>query len=303
MGEYLDKENTLKGKIIKGVAGSYEVKANDNIIYTCKAKGSFRKDGIKPLIGDDVVIDVISAEESEGNITEVLARKNRLIRPSVANIDMALIVAALKNPDPNFLMLDKLILHFKQQNIPVVLCFNKEDLAGKDFASEYAKIYGGSGSDVIVMSAENNQGINELKNMLKGRTTCIAGPSGVGKSTIINALQNNVTMETGDISRKLKRGRHTTRHSEIIPIDEDTYIIDTPGFTSIDVFDIAYDELKEYYDEFIQYEECYFTPCSHIHEPNCGVREALSLGKISQVRYDNYCHIYDELKKKSNTYR
>lgn len=294
---------SVKGKIIKGVAGSYDVKALDDRLYTCKAKGSFRKDGIKPLIGDNVLIDVISESESEGNIKEILERKNRLIRPAVANIDMALIVAALKNPDPNFLMLDKLILHFKQQNIPIVMCFNKEDIAGKDFADDYAGIYRDSGFDVIVISAELNQGISELREALSKKTTCIAGPSGVGKSTIINALQNNVTMETGDISRKLKRGRHTTRHSEIIPVSCDTFIIDTPGFTSIDVFDIAYDELKDYYEEFSQYEQCYFAPCSHIHEPKCGVRDALSDGKISQVRYDNYCHIYDELKRKSSVYK
>lgn len=297
-GEHLDRVDTVKGKIIKGVAGSYDVKCIDGRLYTCKAKGSFRKDGIKPLIGDDVVIDIISDESSEGNITEILDRRNRMIRPAVANIDMALIVAALKNPDPNFLMLDKLILHFKQQNLPVVLCFNKEDIAGENHAEEYADIYRNSGCDVYVLSAELNRGIDELRGLLKGRTACIAGPSGVGKSTIINALQDNVTMETGDISKKLKRGKHTTRHSEIIPIDDDTFIIDTPGFTSIDVFDIEYDGLKNYYEEFADYEQCYFAPCSHIHEPNCGVREALAEGKISRIRYDNYCHIYEELKKK-----
>lgn len=303
-GEHLDRGIvTVKGKIIKGIAGSYDVKCKDGNLYTCKAKGSFRKDGIKPLIGDDVVIDILSDEFYEGNITEILGRRNRMIRPAVANIDMALIVAALKDPDPNFLMLDKLILHFKQQDIPVVLCFNKEDIVGKNHAEEYADIYRNSGCDVYVLSAELKRGIDELRGLLKGRTACIAGPSGVGKSTIINALQDNVTMETGDISRKLKRGKHTTRHSEIIPIDDDTFIIDTPGFTSIDVFDIEYDNLKSYYEEFANYEQCYFAPCSHIHEPNCGVREALMEGKISQIRYDNYCHIYEELKNKKKRNR
>ena len=298
-------ENTyLLGKIIKGIAGTYSVKAADDNVYQCKAKGVFRKEGIKPVIGDDVVIDVISINDREGNIIKIEERKNIMIRPAVANIDQALIVASLKSPDPNFYMLDKLILHFKQQNIPIILCFNKEDIAKNDKQTEsYPNVYKDSGFKVILTSASLLQGINELKSQLHGKTTCIAGPSGVGKSTIINALQDNVLMETGDISTKLKRGKHTTRHSEIIPIEQDTYIIDTPGFTSIDVFNIEYDNLKEYYDEFKQFEQCYFQPCSHIHEPNCGVREAFAEGKISNVRYDNYCHIYDELKKKSTTYR
>lgn len=294
---------TLNGKIIKGIAGTYSVKASDGMIYSCKAKGIFRKDKVKPVIGDNVVIDIISESDLEGSITEILDRRNLLIRPSVANIDMALVVAAFKNPDPNFMMLDKLLLHFKQQNIPIVLCFNKEDLAEKDFAKDYASIYSDSGVDVITVSAGIEQGIIELKEMLKGKTTCIAGPSGVGKSTIINVLQDNIQMQTGDISAKLKRGKHTTRHSEIIPISQDTFIIDTPGFTSIEVFDISHEELKDYYDEFDSFSQCYFTPCSHIHEPNCGVRDALSEGKISRVRYDNYCSIYEELKRKSMIYR
>ncbi|MDO4187704.1 MAG: ribosome small subunit-dependent GTPase A [Lachnospiraceae bacterium] len=287
----------MKGKIIKGIAGVYTVKAEDGGLYSCKAKGVFRKDGVKPVIGDNVCITIISENSYEGTITEICERKNSLIRPSVANIDMALIVAAHKNPDPNFYMLDKLILHFKQQDIPILLCFNKEDLVKKE-TIDYCDQYKQSGIEVIVTSAGEGQGVSELKELLKGKTTCIAGPSGVGKSTIINALQDNVQMETGDISKKLKRGKHTTRHSEIIPISHDTYIIDTPGFTSIDVFDMTADELKEYYDEFKPFEQCYFMPCSHIHEPKCGVREALVNGKISNIRYDNYCHIYEELKKK-----
>lgn len=291
------EDKCIKGKIIKGISGVYTVKAENNALFSCKAKGTFRKDGIKPVIGDNVSISIISNVEMEGTITEIHKRNNLLIRPSVANIDMALIVAALKNPDPNLYMLDKLILHFKQQEIPILLCFNKEDLASQEIQS-ICEVYKSSLIDVIVTSAGKGQGIDELKSRLSGKTCCIAGPSGVGKSTIINSLQDNVFMETGDISKKLKRGKHTTRHSEIIPISDDTYIIDTPGFTSIDVFDIPAEELKEYYDEFKPYENCYFVPCSHIHEPKCGVREALSEGKISNVRYDNYCHIYEELKKK-----
>lgn len=299
----MQNSNKINGKIIKGIAGDFSVKTLEDKVYTCRAKGIFRKEKIKPVIGDNVIIDIISEESLEGNISEILDRKNLLIRPSVANIDMALIVAALKSPDPNFYMLDKLILHFKRQDIPIIICFNKEDIGGKDVADEYARIYENSGVKIIITSAASNQGIEELKSLLGKKTTCIAGPSGVGKSTIINALQDNVLMQTGDISNKLKRGKHTTRHSEIIPISKDTYIIDTPGFTSIDVFDIEYDSLKDYYDEFDQFSECYFVPCSHIHEPKCGVRTALADGRISSIRYENYCNIYDELKKKSTIYK
>lgn len=301
MVEGLNK--TVTGKIIKGIAGVYSVNTDDSKVYLCKAKGTFRKEGIKPVIGDNVTIDIISEADMEGNIIDIQNRKNRLIRPCVSNIDQALIVVAMKNPEPSLLMLDKLILHFLEQNIPIILCFNKEDIAGKDLSIEYEEIYKNSGIKTVVTSASLNRGTLELKSLIKGMTTCIAGPSGVGKSTIINSLQDNVYMQTGDISNKLKRGRHTTRHSEIIPVSEGTYIIDTPGFTSLDVFNIKYDELKDYYEEFKPYDGCFFTPCSHIHEPKCKVREALSEGLISKVRYDNYCHIYEDLKNKSTIYK
>ena len=293
----------LEGKIIKGIAGFYYVDAADGNLYECKAKGVFRKEKIKPIIGDNVVIDVIDEAEFSGNIVDVKPRKNKLIRPEVANIDIALLVCALKNPDPNFLMLDKLLLHFKKQDIPVIMCFNKEDIADEELIKKAVKTYENSGAKVIITSADKNHGIDELKDLLVGKITSIAGPSGVGKSSIINLLQSNVKMETGIISKKLNRGKHTTRHSEIIRIDKDTFIIDTPGFTSIDVFDIEYDELAQYYDEFHEYSQCYFTPCSHTHEPKCGVKDAVADGSICEVRYSNYKKIYEELKIKSSIYR
>lgn len=293
----------VEGKIIKGIAGFYYVDATDGNLYECKAKGVFRKEKIKPIIGDDVVIDIIDETDFSGNIVDVKPRRNKLIRPEVANIDTALLVCALKNPDPNFLMLDKLLLHFKKQNIPVIMCFNKEDIADDELINQAVKTYENSGAKVVITSADKNQGIDELKGLLKGKITTIAGPSGVGKSSIINLLQSNVKMETGIISKKLNRGKHTTRHSEIIKIDKDTFIIDTPGFTSIDVFDIEYDELSGFYDEFSEYEQCYFTPCSHTHEPKCGVKDAVKDGRVSEIRYNNYKKIYEELKIKSSIYR
>lgn len=301
-------ERVLTGKIIKGIAGFYYVYAADNNVYECKAKGSFRKNGIKPLIGDNVEIDVISVNEtdktaggddefSQGNIVTVLDRTNCLIRPEVSNIDQALVVVALTNPEPNFLMLDKLLLQFVHQEIPVILCFNKTDLASEETVKDAIDMYKGSGHQLIVTSAEKNIGISELKELLKGKVTAIAGPSGVGKSSIINSLQSGVTMETGGISEKLKRGKHTTRHSQIIPLDLNSFIIDTPGFTSMDVFDIQEDNLKDYYEEFSEYTGCYFSPCFHIHEPKCEVKTALENKKINKRRYENYIHIFDEIKR------
>lgn len=289
------------GRIIKGIGGFYYVHT-DSGIYTCKAKGVFRLDKTKPLVGDYVDMDIIPDEDMVGNITRIHDRQNELIRPSVANVDQALVIFALTNPEPNFVTLDKMILQYMTQSVPVIICFNKEDLVSDEAAEKVLDDYKGSGCRLYVTSAKDNEGITELTDALVGKTTAVAGPSGVGKSSIINCLLDRDAQKTGEISKKLSRGKHTTRHSEIIPIKDNTYIIDTPGFSSFDLFNIRPEDLSDCYEEFVGVSACRFMPCSHTHEPDCGVKEAVKAGQISSLRYDNYVYIHNELSQ-SRRYR
>ena len=290
----------MQGRIIKGIAGFYYVyDVVESVIYECKAKGIFRKEKIKPLVGDLVEYEILDAEEKTGNIIRILPRKNELIRPAVANIDQALVVFAVKKPDPHFNLLDRFLVMMERQEIPVIICFNKKDIADEPEIESLEKTYEACGYRVIFASAREGENILEIKEALKGKTTTVAGPSGVGKSSLINCLQENVNMETGSISRKIERGKHTTRHSELIPIDEDSYIMDTPGFSSLYTNDFGKEELKYYFPEFNQYQGgCRFQGCNHISEPGCLVKEALEEGKVHPVRYEEYCEMYRELEQK-----
>lgn len=289
----------MQGKIIKGIAGFYYVHISKKGIYECKAKGIFRKENIKPLVGDNVEIEITDQKEFKGNIIEILPRKSELIRPAVANIDQALIIFAMSKPEPNYNLLDRFLLMMKKQGLDCIICFNKRDIATKQERENIQKIYENSGCRVIFASALKKEGIDEIINILDGKTTAVAGPSGVGKSSIVNCLQRQIKMETGAISEKIERGKHTTRHSELITISDNTYIMDTPGFSSLSLFDIEKEELKDYFPEFNAYEDdCRFLTCAHIHEPVCGVKEAIERGDISKVRYDNYVAFYEELKEK-----
>ena len=289
----------MQGKIIKGIAGFYYVHVVESGVYECKAKGIFRKAGIKPLGGGDVEVEVLDEKEMEGNISRILPRKNELIRPAVANIDQALVVFAVTEPAPHFNLLDRFLVMMERKKIPVVLCFNKKDIAEMPEVAELREIYSGCGYPVLFTSARKQENIETLKEFLGGKTTAVAGPSGVGKSSLINLLQSEVQMETGSISRKIARGKHTTRHSELIVIDEHSYIMDTPGFSSLYVNDFEKEELKEYFPEFGPYEgTCRFAGCDHVHEPGCSVKEAVEEGKIHKVRYDDYVEMYRELKER-----
>ena len=293
----------MHGKIVKGIAGFYYVHTPHNdALYECKAKGVFRKNNEKPLVGDDVEMDVLDEEKHLGNIRAILPRSNALIRPAVANVDQALIIFSIVKPKPNFNLLDRFLIMMAQQGIETIVCFNKQDIDENDDVKEYREIYASCGYQTLVLSAKEGEGIAQLKSVLAGKTTTVAGPSGVGKSSIINRLQDGVVMETGQISEKIERGKHTTRHSELISVGQDTYILDTPGFSSLGLFDLEKEDLAQYYPEFAEHEQyCKFGGCSHINEPVCGIKDALNEGKISKLRYENYCQFYEELKEREKT--
>ncbi len=293
----------MKGKIIKGIGGFYYVHCKNKKLYECRAKGIFRNECIKPIVGDVVEISVIDDDKCLGNLDKIYPRKNELIRPLVSNVDQAVIVFSVKNPEPNFLLLDKFLIIMERKGIDTLIVFNKVDMLGDDkfdsIVSEYRRI----GYQVTTTSAEIETGVDDLKKLLGGKTSVFAGPSGVGKSSILNIIQNEIKLQTGKISDKISRGKHTTRHTTLINFAPDTYVVDTPGFTSFSIDDIPSDELKHYFVEFDKYESmCKFGGCNHMSEPKCAVKEALSNNEISKSRYENYKYLYNSLKELRKKY-
>lgn len=283
----------MTGKITKGIAGFYYVHGEDGRIYECRAKGSFRKDGIKPLVGDNVRICILDTEKGTGNLEELLPRTNELVRPAAANISQALVVFAAAKPAPNFDLLDRFLIYMEQKKIPALIGFNKCELVTEQQREKTEEIYTRAGYEVQFFSVREQTGLTQLKKLLYGKTTVLAGPSGVGKSSLINFLCPSAAMETGDVSRKIERGRHTTRHAELFVTDRETYVMDTPGFSTLYVNEILPQELWRYYPEMKQAAEgCRFAGCSHRTEPDCGVKEAVSCGRIAGERYESYCRLY-----------
>lgn len=299
----LHNGDKLTGKIIKGISGFYYVHVHEFGVFECKAKGAFRHEGFKPLVGDDCALECLDYEQKKGNIIEILPRRSELYRPAVANVDQAMIVFAITKPAPNLNLLDRFLIMMQSQGLECIVCFSKQDLVGENEIKELKDTYEKCGNRVQFISTKDKVNIDEVKGLLSGKTTALAGPSGVGKSTLLNELLGEDYMETGEISKKIDRGKHTTRHSEFFATDISgcaTYILDTPGFSSLNLPDeIEKEDLNEYYPEFLpHYDRCKFAGCAHISEPVCGVKDALAKGEISKVRYDNYVLLYNELKDK-----
>lgn len=280
----------MQGRIVKGIGGFYYIKTETELIE-CRARGVLRNLGVTPLVGDYVELELDRA----GNpaLSKVLPRKNELIRPAVSNLDQIIIVAAVCSPDPDPVLLDKMLVAAEVRNIPAVICFNKTDLL-----SEQALIssYEASGYPVLCVSAETGLGMEKLSEILKDKTSAFAGNSGVGKSSLLNRILPNADLETGSVS-KIERGRHTTRHTELMELPGGGYVMDTPGFGSFEIDRMEQTELKLYFPEFTSYEEeCRFRGCNHAGEPDCAVEEAAKEGKISSLRLDSYRKLYEQLK-------
>ena len=285
------------GKIIKGIAGFYYVRTESGEIFSCKAKGIFRNRNVSPLVGDCVKIEIVDESQKIGSIVDIFSRKTELMRPQTANVDQVMVVFAAADPKPNCNLLDRFLIMMAKQEMKVLIVLNKKDLAISSELQELQEIYEGCGYPVFLCCAKSLEGIETVRSVLDRKTTVLAGPSGVGKSTLLNALCPEANMETGEISQKIKRGKHTTRHAELICLHTDTYLIDTPGFSSLYLYDLDKEELKQYFKEFLSYEEdCRFLGCLHQKEPDCAVKHALEKGKISKRRYENYQLLYEELK-------
>ena len=281
----------MKGKIIKGIGGFYYVKTPDGDVVECKARGIFRKENLKPYIGDEVEISI---ENKTGNIEKILPRRTMLLRPAVANIDAVVIVIAAKDPEPDTLFCDKLILSAEFAGIEPLICINKSDLK---MDTNLLETYEKAGYKTLLVSAKNEADVKNLVPILKGKTSAFAGFSGVGKSTLLGILTGK-KQETGEVSKKIKRGRHTTRRVELLELTCGGYVLDTPGFSSFEISGIKADELKNYFSEMQELNEmCRFKGCSHINEPDCAVKAAVESGEISKSRYESYKTFYETLKK------
>ena len=284
----------ISGKIVKALSGFYYVQAEDALIE-CKARGRFRKEGITPLVGDDVEI---SLENGKGMLEQIMPRKNSFVRPAVANLDMLVLLVSEAIPVTEPFLIDRITAIAGDQNVPVLICVNKSDLQP---GVSLAEIYKKAGYEVVLTSAVTGEGIDRLKELISGKIVAFSGNSGVGKSSILNRLDPGLRIETGEVSEKLGRGRHTTRHIELFSLGENTYAADTPGFSSFDTEQmelILKENLQYAFPDFAPYlGKCQFHDCAHLKEPGCCVTDALKAGEIQPTRYESYVRLYEKAKE------
>ena len=286
----------MQGKIVGNISNIYQIKVENNL-YKSYARGKLKQEETTPMVGDIVEIKIIEEEKKEAIIEKIMPRKNQIKRPKISNIDQIIFIISIKNPKPDLLMLDKQLAYAETLDIEPIIVINKIDLSDKYM--EIEKIYSEIGYKVIPMSNKENKGIEKLKEKLKGKTSVFSGNSGVGKSSTINALfGENKTLE-GEISKKNKKGKNTTTETKLYELDEDTYIADTPGFSSFEITEVESNELDTKFREFKnKIQECELLGFTNIKEEKCGIKSAIEKGKISKERYERYCKIYDELKER-----
>ena len=292
----------IEGRIIKGIGGFYYVDT-DNGLYECRARGIFRKNKITPLVGDFVKISVVDEDNKKGVVEEIQERKTELVRPPIANVNKALIVFAVKNPTPHLSLLDRFIVLAERENLEIVIILTKIDLDDDNTFEKIKNIYEPCGYKVIGVSNLEKKNIDKVKEELKDNTVVFAGPSGVGKSSLLNEIDKNFKLKTGDVSDKIKRGKHTTRHAELFELEFGGMVADTPGFSSLTLDDIEDVDLKDYFIEFDNYDDCKFgSRCIHQNEPNCAVKEAVENGEIPKERYESYIQLLNEIRQGKRRY-
>ena len=293
----------IEGIITKGIGGFYYIDTNQGI-YECRARGIFRKNKITPLVGDNVKISIVDEENKKGILEEIKERETELVRPPISNVNKAIIVFAIKNPNPNLSLLDRFIVLAERECLDIVIVLTKADLATDEELENLKRVYEMSGYKVIPVSNNENLNIDKVREELKGNIVVFAGPSGVGKSTLLNHIDSKFQLQTGEVSDKIKRGKHTTRHAELLKLECGGMVADTPGFSSLTLDDIEETELKEYFIEFDEFsDECKFGGrCMHENEPSCGIKEAVKDNKISKERYESYLQLLNEKRQGKRRY-
>ncbi|MBR5229185.1 MAG: ribosome small subunit-dependent GTPase A [Firmicutes bacterium] len=283
-----------KGTIVKGIAGFYYVDTGEQV-HECKARGVFKNKNFKPAVGDEVDLDTSG---DTAVIIKVHERQNEFIRPPVANVEQFVVVSALADPKPNLVVVDKFLAVAEMNDVEIVLCFTKKDLVTESDIEKIREIYEGV-YPLVFLDVHSEHGMDDLIPHLKDKKSALAGPSGVGKSTILNALRKDLDVETGSVSDKTKRGKHTTRHVELFNLDFGGMVFDTPGFTSFDVPDIDEADLQFLFPDIDSYRgQCRFNGCRHLTEPDCAVREAVEAGDIHELRYKSYCSQIEEIRER-----